>query len=167
MQNLAGTMVELLGPGCERIEVAGSIRRQKEMIGDIEIVCIPHMKPLTDLFGDIVGYRSVLDTVLTDLAWYRTLDGPKQKQFDIDGTQLDLFICTPDTWAVTLLLRTGSREFSHRFVTPKRHSGMMPHGWRIHDSRLWHGKEPQVIREEPEVFEAIGAAWVEPIERVK
>ena len=30
-----------LAPHCERIEIAGSLRRKKEFVGDIEIVAIP------------------------------------------------------------------------------------------------------------------------------
>lgn len=39
---LAGQLVEKLAPFCERIEVAGSVRRRKlEGIKDIELVAIP------------------------------------------------------------------------------------------------------------------------------
>ena len=38
---LANEVVALLETSCERLEVAGSIRRQKETVGDVEIVCIP------------------------------------------------------------------------------------------------------------------------------
>lgn len=34
-------IVNALRPQCERIEIAGSIRRQKQWVGDIEIVYIP------------------------------------------------------------------------------------------------------------------------------
>ena len=40
-----------LAPHCERIEIAGSIRRGKPVVGDIEIVCVPHQVQAMDLFG--------------------------------------------------------------------------------------------------------------------
>lgn len=40
-EQLAHRLVELLTPHCERIDVAGSIRRKKQEVGDIEIVCLP------------------------------------------------------------------------------------------------------------------------------
>jgi DNA polymerase/3'-5' exonuclease PolX len=42
---IAGEIVDLLTPVCERIEVAGSVRREKATVGDnIEIVCVPHVR---------------------------------------------------------------------------------------------------------------------------
>jgi len=37
----ANYLKQELEPYCDRIEVAGSIRRQNPEVGDIEIVCIP------------------------------------------------------------------------------------------------------------------------------
>src|SRR3989344_4737374 len=55
---MALDVVEQLRLHCERIEVAGSIRRKKAEIGDIEIVAIP--KPYsTGLFED--GLASVVN----------------------------------------------------------------------------------------------------------
>ena len=48
---LANRMIQVLKPVCQRIEVAGSIRRRKETIGDVEIVCIPN-EFVSDLFGN-------------------------------------------------------------------------------------------------------------------
>lgn len=47
-------MVEALRPYCHRVEVAGSVRRGRDWINDIEIVAIPKatIEPApTDLFG--------------------------------------------------------------------------------------------------------------------
>jgi DNA polymerase/3'-5' exonuclease PolX len=166
VQTQANWLIEELGEGCERIEVAGSVRRRKPEVGDIEIVCIPRRIPRFDMFGEYCDSDSALDELLDELEWKRIKDGSKYKQLLLeDGTQLDLFICTPETWAVNLLLRTGSAEFSHRFVTQKQQGGMMPHGWRVKDARLWRGNEPQLIFEETDLFAAIGAAWVEPVDR--
>jgi DNA polymerase/3'-5' exonuclease PolX len=38
---LAAKLVERLAPGCARIQVAGSVRRRKETVKDVELVCIP------------------------------------------------------------------------------------------------------------------------------
>ncbi|GAH73129.1 unnamed protein product, partial [marine sediment metagenome] len=38
---IAENLKSLLAPVCEKIEVAGSIRRQKPDVGDIELLCIP------------------------------------------------------------------------------------------------------------------------------
>ena len=50
---IAERVVEILRPHCDRIEVAGSVRRGKPEVGDIEVVCIPRTT-VSGLFGDIV-----------------------------------------------------------------------------------------------------------------
>lgn len=40
-KTIALEIYELLKPHCERIKIAGSIRREKAFVNDIEIVCIP------------------------------------------------------------------------------------------------------------------------------
>ncbi len=40
-RNLAERIVTTLSPACERIEIAGSIRRGSSTVGDLEIVAIP------------------------------------------------------------------------------------------------------------------------------
>lgn len=53
----ANVLIEALRPACEQIEIAGSIRRGKETVGDIEIVAAPRYDERTipgqlDLFGE-------------------------------------------------------------------------------------------------------------------
>jgi hypothetical protein len=40
-RKLADNLIAHLAPSCERIEAAGSLRRYKPTVGDIELVCIP------------------------------------------------------------------------------------------------------------------------------
>lgn len=50
---VANELVDWLRPACERIVVAGSLRRQCAEIGDIELVALP--TPLLNLFGEPTG----------------------------------------------------------------------------------------------------------------
>ena len=51
----------LLAPACERLEVAGSIRRRRPDVGDVELVAVPKTAPARlDLFGTAVGERDLL-----------------------------------------------------------------------------------------------------------
>lgn len=43
--DLAVELQDLLAPACERIQIAGSIRRLRETVGDLELVAIPRMRP--------------------------------------------------------------------------------------------------------------------------
>ncbi|GAF93472.1 unnamed protein product, partial [marine sediment metagenome] len=48
-KQIADKYVELLRPMAKRIEIAGSIRREKPFVGDIEICMIPDPSKLFDL----------------------------------------------------------------------------------------------------------------------
>src|SRR5437763_11180363 len=50
-ERIAAAIVADLAPSCARIQVAGSVRRRKELVGDIEIVAVPRHAP-AGLFGD-------------------------------------------------------------------------------------------------------------------
>ncbi len=110
-EEAASQIEKRLGPGCERIMIAGSIRRRVSHVGDMEIVAIPRRE--TDLIGE--PGPSVLDSRLAALLHEERLgwgsrNGPKWKHFyvpAIPGFGLDLFIVTPETWGVQLAIRTG------------------------------------------------------------
>jgi len=175
---IASEIRELLAPACERIEIAGSIRRKKETIGDVEIVCIPKFEH-GGLFGD--GERIDMLTRLCDAnlvggRMAHRLDkngrksyGAKFKRLLFEGFPLDLFsVLDPDQWGVIFAIRTGPAEFSKRLVTKQEHGGMMPEGMRVSDGYLWGGDAtgPCVpCREESGFFRAIGADYIEPEKR--
>lgn len=162
-------LIEALSPYCVRIEEAGSIRREKAMIGDIELVAIP--KPHRDMLGFEVGLD--VDHELNYVDWSKfgkiTLDGNKQKKIVLtDGTNVDLFIVTPPAqWGVIFMLRTGSAEFSHRMVTTKQHGGLMPSNLRSHEGAIRKGDTIIETPEEQDLFKILGVDYIEPKLRVK
>ena len=168
VEPIARMLVEAMAPGCERIEIAGSIRRQQDLVGDIEIVAIPKMR--LDLFGQPDGL--LLDDCLYDLMWMGPLGKPKKngkkyKQFEIagwDGLHLDLFLVTPETWGVQLAIRTGPRSFSKAIVTPCKYAGLLRDGLAVRRGRVWDKGRPLDTPEERDFLELAGG-WVELQER--
>lgn len=167
-EQLAKAIAAELSPGCQRIEIAGSIRRRKPDIGDIEICAIPKMG--TDLLGEPLG--AALDPILAELVAsgrFTTLKGgDRYKQFVVNkhGIKLDLFLTDAECWGVIFTIRTGSATFSHKLVTPKSIGGLLPSHLRVQGGRLRDsdGKAIQT-REERELFDAIGLPWIEPEKR--
>lgn len=52
-KKIADRLVEIFSPHCSIIHIAGSIRREKSEVKDIEIVCRPKTEFVsTDLFGN-------------------------------------------------------------------------------------------------------------------
>lgn len=168
MHRMACALVERLRPACHRIEIAGSLRRQKPMVGDIEIVLIPI--PLTNLFGE------PLETTEVDVAldrWPITVikSGAKYKQFTFDSTAgqtytVDLFIQPdPATWGVNYMIRTGSADYTRRMVTKRSQGGLMPDELSVRDARVWRNGAAIETPEESDIFELWGMDFVEPKER--
>lgn len=175
---LAAEVIKLLRDVSTRVEVAGSIRRRRPDVGDIEIIAIPkHEVVQADLFApgeglnrDLLGARCI--DLLADGTFTHRLDknghqafGAKYKRLTYRGVALDLFSPDDDTWGVILTIRTGPAEFSHQLVTSRSHGGLLPNWLRVSEGRIWRGVTPLSTPEERDVFEAIGLDWIEPQDR--
>jgi DNA polymerase/3'-5' exonuclease PolX len=148
---------------CERIEIAGSLRRMKPTIGDIEIVCIPKIVQGLDLFG---GPGERINLLEEQTRGYHILKGgPKYKQIQLKSIKLDLFIATPETWGMIYVIRTGCADFTHWLVTPRQKGGALPSNMRAADGRLWMGNTALDTPEERDVFDTLRLEWIEPEQR--
>src|SRR5258708_19958012 len=74
----AEELVEKLAPHCERIEIAGSIRRGKHTVKDIDLVVIPKMTSPDTLYGvtDEIAKTDFYAAVRGEL-WSITAEGTK------------------------------------------------------------------------------------------
>ena len=148
-KGLAEKLAAELAPYCDRIEVAGSIRRGKPDPKDIELVVIPRFNEArgVNLLGEMVvlGQANLLENGLAWLFAGRewALDqalkrnGPKYKRLVHlnSGICCDLFIVTVESWGVQFTIRTGPGDFSKEMVTRALHLGMQVDGgqlWRVH-----------------------------------
>ena len=148
-QKLAEQIIEQIRPHCERIEAAGSIRRKKSEVRDIDLVLIP--KPL-------LWYR-IIAILQRNMDAKVVKRGDSIAQLTIRDVTVDLYSATEQTWGALLLIRTGSAE--HNIKLSKRALGM---GMKLTHSGLT--KNGKVIAStEKEVFEALGLSYVEPEER--
>lgn len=101
-KTIAQKYLELLKPLCCRCEIAGSIRREKPEVKDIEIVCIPRMVTILE-FIELVN------------SWYKIKGEPTGKYTRRslpEGIHLDLFIANENNWGMIFFIRTGSAEYS-------------------------------------------------------
>lgn len=166
---VANYIVERLAPACERIEIGGSLRRKKAEVGDIEIVAVPKLN--YDLLGEPMKQTQVDDLLMMSFPALRK-NGEKYKQFNFmveggDIYQVDLFLQPdPATFGANYMIRTGSAEFSHKMVTPKKFGGLMPNDLRVQDARVWRGHECLPTPEEGDLFRLWGMTFVQPEARV-
>jgi len=167
---IANALVLDLTPYCERIEIAGSIRRNRPTVEGIELLAIAKWSRDPDRLFDDESVsllqrqlaRRVGEGRLHPLIW-----GAKQARFRLvkSGAVLDLFVVTPDTWGVQMLIRTGPAEFSKRFVTQQSKGGLLPDDLRVAEGRIWDGDTPVHTPEERDLFAAIGMDWIAPEKR--
>ena len=145
----------LLAPFCERIEIAGSIRRKKPEVKDIEIVAIP--KPY-----EIGLFESGIATIVNQWPKVRGELPCKYTQRILpEGIKLDLFFAEPDNWGNIFAMRTGSKDYSHLELA-SRWSSM---GYKSEGGYLFRDGERIAVREEEDLFKLLGMPFVEPEQR--
>jgi len=157
-----------LSPCCERVEIAGSIRRLKATgVKDIEIVAAPSYMDRLDLFGNVVETVSMLDFMDWEHLGHVIKGGDRYKQVAlIAGINLDLFIVLPPAqWGVIMTIRTGPAAFSKRVVTQKCKGGLMLDGSYVRDGAVYCKGELIKMDEEVDFFNYLGMRYILPEKR--
>ena len=176
-REVAEDLITLLGSTCERIQVAGSMRRLIPMVGDIELLAISKTLPAyvsNPLSGAPLGYI-LLDTRVAELIAKGILDFRLNKRGSRtfgrwnkllvhvpSGVPVDLFSTTEENWGMALLVRTGSAPFCVRVM--RRLLDLGHHGHAYGGITLKSGQEVSCPTEE-EVFQILGWEWIEPPQR--
>lgn len=177
--SISQRVIKHLAPHCERIALAGSVRRMKPEVKDIELVCIPRISPVLNLFGERQYDHAPIEIACLKLGKI-VKAGEKYKQIALnDGINLDLFsVVSPAQWGVILAIRTGPADFSRWIVTQRDRGGALPShayvsqgavwigGQRIYDetgeNSYWTGGRPTEMPEEKDFFDFLDLGWVEP-----
>jgi DNA polymerase/3'-5' exonuclease PolX len=122
-KTIAQEIVARLKPNCQRIEVAGSIRRGKSWVKDIDLVLIPKN-------------QGKLAAELMSLGKFKT-SGNKAASLEYKGISVDLYFATPDTWATLLLIRTGSASHNRKLASLAKRRGwhLYANGRGLYDSQ--------------------------------
>lgn len=160
---------------CERIVIAGSIRRQKPTVSDIELLFVPKLAPAKIKLFDEGDMAAQTDIVITHwlneqvlrkrpseagrFAW-----GPKNKLaiHMASGIPVDLFSTTLDNWWNALVLRTGSKETCLRLTTGAIGLGK---SWAISGPGVVSNGVVTPAHSEEEVFELCGVPYLPPEKR--
>lgn len=150
-----------LAPYCDRIEIAGSIRRRKPEVGDIEIVAIPKRVEDGMLFSNIVTHPKFCILVNRWPAVKGKPTGKYTQRILPEGINLDLFMADADNWGLIYAIRTGSAAFSHEVLA----KGWVRAGYHGEGGHLVKGFHKIPVREEQDLFDLIGVPWKEPWER--
>jgi DNA polymerase/3'-5' exonuclease PolX len=187
--NVAVQITAILGADCERIEIAGSIRRKRDRpgrqeVGDIEIVYIPKTIEAPDP-DDMFGLKKRVNAVDLTLARWLATDrlaqrlnqngtatwGEKNKYAVAvkSGIPVDFFATDAKCWWNNLVCRTGSAETNKKIAAAALAQGQTWNPTGPGFSQKFES-EPGKIRvwemtSEREVFEHAGLPYLEPQDR--
>jgi DNA polymerase (family X) len=135
--------------GCQRCTYAGSLRRMKETIGDIDILATSTKPgPLMDAFtslsyvSDVIAHGDTKSSIRTT-----------------KGLQVDLRVVAPESWGAALQYFTGSKAHNIRTREIAVHQKLKLSEYGLFDVATG---ERIVSETEEEVYERLGLPWIPP-----
>jgi DNA polymerase (family 10) len=136
--------------GCaalERLEIAGSFRRRRETIGDLDIVTASANAP------------AVLEHFLAFPAIVKTLGAGETRASVVlnSGLQVDLRVVPRSSWGAALVYFTGSQAHCVRIRRVAQNLGLL-----LNEYGLYRGEEAVAGGEEEEVYGGLGLSWIPP-----
>lgn len=158
---------------CERVKIAGSVRRGKAEVGDVELLVIPSFTTERNLFSTQRGTsrtdRRLEVLVDTGVLEYRkskvgnVTNGEKIKLFrDLEsGIPIDIFITDEDSWYNYLVCRTGPADSNINIAKRAKAMGLK---WEPYSSGFLDRASGRriVCKSEREVFDTVELPYRDP-----
>ncbi len=151
--------------GVSRVEIAGSLRRRKETIGDLDLVCGLNDLSRADDVAQHFVTRPEVERVLGQ-------GSTKASVLSRSGLQADLRIVPLENFGATMQYFTGSKEHSVKLRGLAQAKGLTLNEWGLYrqdeydKSKKVTGQpptaKPLAARDEADVYAALGLAYIEP-----
>ncbi|MEU2930143.1 DNA polymerase/3'-5' exonuclease PolX [Streptomyces sp. NPDC007251] len=143
-------VAELSGvTGCTRCAYAGSLRRMRETVGDLDLLVAaersdPFMAALCELpaTAEVIAQGSKKTSIRTG-----------------KGLQVDLRVVPPQSWGAAMQYFTGSKAHNIRTRTIAVHQGLKLSEYGLFDAE---SGESLASRTEEEVYARLGLPWITP-----
>ena len=134
-------------PGVRRVEPAGSLRRRRPTIGDLDLLAA---------VDEPAGVISALDR-LREVDKVVTAGTDKTSIILADGPRVDLMVCPPHAWGTHLVHFTGSKDhnIALRGMALDRGWSLSEKGFKVIDTG-----ELLTDSEEADVYERLGLPWI-------
>jgi len=134
-------------PGVRRIEAAGSYRRGKDTVGDLDFLCVAEdVAAIMDRLGALEQVETVVARGETKMSV--RLHG---------GMQVDLRVVPDESFGAALQYFTGSKE--HNVVVRGLAKDL---GLKLNEYGVFRGDERIAGRTEEEVYAAVNLPWFPP-----
>jgi DNA polymerase/3'-5' exonuclease PolX len=174
---VANELVSALAPFCEIIEIAGSLRRWKSQVGDIEILFVPRLesrqkdffsKEPINLADEEIGRLLTNGTFAKRPSKIGVFTWGKNNKLAThlpSGIPVDLF-CESDLqeWPRSLAIRTGPKEFNIQLMSTAPKNGYTAHAYGESLHKIPSG-ERVISKNEREFIELCGVVYKEPQDR--
>jgi DNA polymerase (family 10) len=148
-EEIAGPLADYLEDveGVKQLVVAGSFRRRRETVGDLDIVVTAKRdSPVMDRFS---AYEEVEEVV----SHGKTRSTVRLRS----GMQVDLRVVPEVSYGSALMYFTGSK--AHNIALRKI---AVDRGWKINEYGMFEGDERIAGRTEEEIYEKLGLDYVPP-----
>jgi DNA polymerase (family 10) len=147
-RRLAAQVMAILQPKVARACVAGSVRRMKPLVKDIDIVAQPKVPPeeLGQVLEAAGGQEVHVAPATVNLIW--------------QGAKVEVYLASAEEYCPLLLWRTGPAESNIRLASRAKALGL-----EIRKTGVMRGEERLAWRTEPEMFAALQMPYRKPEER--
>ena len=137
-------------PGVGEVVVAGSIRRRRPTVGDVDLLAVgADGAGIARHFVSFPRFREVL------------AQGDTRSSAVLDsGLQVDLRVVPPASFGAALLYFTGPKAFN---IELRRRA--LDQGMKLNEYGLYRGARQVAGATEASVLDALGVAWIAPEER--
>ena len=159
-RQIGESALQLLAGTTEWIGLAGSVRRQKHAVGDIEIVA--KAQDSRRLLARLD--KLVIDKVITKARYgdtgYRW--GDKYRGFLYQGMRVEVFCADAHNFGYIYWLRTGPGDANQEVMTQLSWRNSP---YRAEGSYWWHKGQKISVPDETEMFRLLGMSYILPAER--
>lgn len=133
--------------GVERVDIAGSFRRMRETVGDLDILVIAAAG--NAVTAGFTAYDEVQEVLAA---------GPTRASVVLRcGIQVDLRVVAPQSYGAALCYFTGAR--AHNIALRR---SAQERGLKLNEYGVFRGNESIAGDTEESVYQALGLAWIPP-----
>ncbi len=134
-------------PGVRQVEIAGSFRRAREDVGDLDVLATATAPAAVfDAFSALAAVQEV------------RLRGPTKETVVLTGgLQVDLRVVEPEAFGAALQYFTGSKDHNVRLRSLAREQGL-----KVNEYGVYRGEQRIAGATEEDVYGALGLAWIPP-----
>lgn len=168
-RNVANRFLRYLEPFCTKMSIAGSVRREVEYCGDVEVVALPK-----DEFQMAIAFPENFKGMV--------INGERLKRFKYPGSgiQIELYLPQAHDYGRILAIRTGSSGFAHHLMIEANRHGWIGTAdglrrkkecekkgnvWKILPQYKLNPTKPDEFECEEDFFLFLNIPWIEPKER--